>query len=144
MFMILLNGVPVIIGMGFIHVTLINIFAIIVEYNILKSRTQIRNLRLKTVLANMTSLVAGLIALVLISGSLGGGIFEMDGNLSTYDKFTLVLGLMGLFMVNVAIEFPVYSYRHDVEPKRRIFEVVLQANLWTNLPVFVIYGLLLL
>jgi hypothetical protein len=134
--MILLNGVPVIIGMGLVHVTIINIFAITVEYNILKSRTQIRNLRLKTVLANMTSLVAGLIAL-------NGDLFEMDGHLSAYYKFTLVAGLLGLFMVNVAIEFPVYSFRHEMEPKRRIFEVVLQANLWTNLPVFVVYGLLL-
>lgn len=132
--------------MGFAHVTFINIFAIIIEYNILKNRTQINRVGLRTILANLTSLIAGLVALVLIPESMNGNIFEMDGNLTPYDSFTLVIGLLGLFLMNVAIEFPVIivGQQFPKEMKLRIFNVVLFANLLTNLPVFLLYGLLML
>lgn len=132
--------------MGFAHVTFINLFAIIIEYNILKNRTQINRVGLRTILANLTSLIAGLIALVLIPESMNGNIFEMDGDLSSYDNFTLAVGLLGLFLVNVAIEFPVLivGQNFSKEMKLKIFNVVLFANLLTNLPVFLLYGLLML
>jgi hypothetical protein len=142
--MILLNGVPPIIGIGLLHVTIINIVAIFIEYSFIKKRHKIDKLIFRTILANLISLVIGLLVLVLIPDYMGGNIMRTDSPMTNFDRISLVAGLSGLFLVNVAIEYPGYiiGYKTNGSLFLGIFKTVLFANLLTNIPVFILYGLL--
>ena len=106
--MILLNGVAPIVGLGFFHVTVINVIAIIFEYFFIKKRHDINRLAIRTIMANVTSLIVGLILLLWIPNIMGGNIERTDSAMTSFDKISLVAGLLGLFVANVAIEYPAY------------------------------------
>lgn len=144
--MILLNGVPPIIGIGLLHVTVINIAAIFIEYYFIKNRHIINRLLLRTVLANLISLIIGLFVLVSLPDYMGGNIMRTDSGMTNFDKLTLAFGLFGLFLANVIIEFPAYlmGYKMNKAEVQNLFKTVLFANLLTNIPVFIVYGLLAL
>lgn len=144
--MILLNGLPPIIGLGLFHVTIINIVAILIEYYFINKRHRINKLAIRTIFANLLSLVVGLFVLVLIPDYMGGNIMHTESPLSNFDKVSLMMGLFGLFLANVIIEFPAYLIGQKGEKLQSasLFRTVLFANLLSNIPVFVLYGLLVI
>ena len=142
--MILLNGVAPIVGLGLAHVTVINIFAIVFEYTFIKKRHCIDNLALRAIVANLISLIAGLIVLLWIPNLIGGNIGRADGEMILIDKISLFSGLFGLFLANVVIEYPAYIIGLNARSRMTLglFKTVLIANVFSNIPVFILYGLL--
>jgi hypothetical protein len=140
--MILLNGVPPVVGIALFHVSIINVIAIIVEYFFIKRRHNIDWLLLRTIFANLISLLVGLFVLWLIPNSIGSNIFQTEVSLTNFDRISLAFGLGGMFLANVIIEFPAYIIGRKTNRLAviQVFKTVLFANLLTNIPVLFLYG----
>ena len=135
----LLNGVPVIVGLGLIHITLLNLIAIVIEYAFINSRVPRNRNLLRSIIANLLSVLIGFFVIITVPDFLGSeNLGHAEPELSRYDYFTLVIALIGCFLVNVLVEYPVYIFRSKVN-KRRMFFAVLIANFISNIPVFVLY-----
>lgn len=140
--MILLNGVPPIIGVGFIHVTIINLVAIAVEHHYLKRKLRLKGLKLRVILANCLSLVMGLVAMLTLSDVLPGVITRLGMDFYDFeDRLALLPSLLTLVVVNIVVEMPAYLFDQG-ENRARIALEVFKANLITNIPIVVLYGLL--
>jgi len=139
--MILLNGLPPILGATFFHVIVINILAIIIEYAIIKRRYKGSKLMLRVLLSNLISVIIGTIVVYNIPDLIGSGLGKPDDYIYTnYDKFALGLGLLGLFLSNVIIETPAYLIGIRVDKDiSKLITIIFVANLVTNIPVVLIY-----
>jgi hypothetical protein len=142
--MILLNGVAPILGATIIHVVIINIIAIFVEYAIIKRRFRDSKLMLRVVLSNLISVVVGSIVIYAIPDLMGAAIDKPDSYIyNNYDKLAVGAGLACLFLSNVLIETPAYLIGTTIVRKDvfGLISVIFLANLVTNVPVVLIYML---
>jgi hypothetical protein len=131
-------------GATLLHVIFINIFAIGVEYAILKRRFHASKLMLRVILSNLLSVLAGTIVIYTIPELIGGAVGRPDDYIYTnYDKFAMAVGLVCLFLSNVLIETPAYIVAAGVKMKDvwRLISLIFVANLVTNIPVIAIYML---
>jgi hypothetical protein len=141
--MVLLNGIPPILGISLLHVTALNIFAIVFEYWYIKRKHKISRLLLRSIVSNVLSLAAGLFVLYFIPDLMEGNIMRSDAEMNNHDRLSMVLGLTGLFLANLAVELPVYLLGKRTG-KASLTKTVFAANLISNLPVFFFYGLMML
>ncbi len=143
--MILLNGLAPIMGATFVHVVIINVLAIIVEYFFIKSRYNGRYLLLRVIIANLISALIGTIIVYSLPELIGGAVARPDTYIySNYDRFAMSIGMIGLFISNVAIETPAYLIGLKIDKGIwRLITIILIANLITNIPVVFIYMLIM-
>lgn len=142
--LVLLNGLPAMLGVTFVQVTLLNIFAIWLEFRILGHRLKINKLLLRCILSNLVSLIAGLIVFFIVPDLLHGMVFTPDDyHMTRYDIFTMYCGLTAMFLVNVLLEIPAYFlWNKDARgSSANIIKTVLIANIASNIPVFILYGI---
>ena len=139
--MILLNGLPVILGATIMHVFVINIIAILTEYLIIKRQYEGNRLILRVILANLISVVAGTFVVYLIPSAIGHPIAKPDDYIYTaQDQYALGLGLLVLFLSNVLLETPAYFIGlQRGYNRRKLLLTIFVANLVTNIPVCLIY-----
>lgn len=141
--MFLLNGIPVVAGMAMLHIVLLNLLAIAIEFGVIKKRETHKRILLRTIIANLASVLAGVMVLLWIPDLLGVNIESTEPELdSSRDRLALVAGMAGMFLVNVLIEYPFHiigSRSHA----GRMFMTILYANFFSNIPVFILYSLLM-
>lgn len=139
--MILLNGLPPILGATLFHIIFINIFAIIVEYLIIKRRYKGTRLLQRVIVSNLISLFIGIIVIYSIPDSIGGALARPDDyDYSNQDKLALAIRVFFLFLSNVIIETPAYVLGYKIENQFwRLVTIIFIANLVTNIPVLLIY-----
>lgn len=124
------------------HVTLINLVAISVEYKYLKRRLNLKGMLLRVILGNCLSLVLGLVAMLTISDLLPGDITRLGMEFyDVEDRIAMLPSLLGLVVVNIAVEIPAYLLDQS-ENRKHIAKEVFKANLITNIPIVILYGLL--
>lgn len=143
--MILLNGLAPIMGATLVHVVIINFLAIIIEYFFIKSKYNGRYLLLRVIVANLISVVVGTIVVYSLPELIGGAVGRPDTYIySNYDRFAMSIGMIGLFVSNVAIETPAYLIGLKIDKGIwKLIAIILIANLATNIPVVFIYMLLM-
>ena len=144
--MVLLNGLPPILGATILHVVLINLFAIAAEFYIIRSSFAGRYLLLRVIMANLFSVIVGTIVVFSLPELIGGAMGRPDDYIYTnYDRFAMSIGLTGLFISNVLLETPAYliglKFDRSIWPLIRIIFI---ANLITNIPVVAVYLLFML
>lgn len=139
--MILLNGLPPILGATIIHITIINVFAIIVEYLIIKTRYPGKRLLVRVIIANVVSVLAGTIVMLKIPDTIGGRFGAPDTYVYTlHDKISFAVRLSFLFITNVLIETPAYFFGLKVDKGFwQLIAVIFLSNVITNIPVLLIY-----
>ncbi|HAS39637.1 MAG TPA: hypothetical protein DCS93_04120 [Microscillaceae bacterium] len=139
--MILLNGLPPILGIAIIHVFIINFLAIIVEYLIIKPKYNGQYLLLRVIIANLISVIVGTIVVFSLPELIGHAIVRPDDYIyNNDDRFALVMGLIGLFISNVFLETPAYLIGLKIDKRAwKLVKKIFIANLITNIPVVVIY-----
>ena len=143
--MIILNGLAPIMGATLVHVVIINFLAIIVEYFFIKPRYNGRYLLLRVIVANLISVVIGTIVVYSLPELIGGAVARPDDyTYSNYDRFAISIGMIGLFISNVAIETPAYLIGLKIDKGIwGLIKIILVANLITNIPVVLIYLLIM-
>ncbi|MEL6534060.1 MAG: hypothetical protein AAFQ98_01545 [Bacteroidota bacterium] len=140
--MILLNGIPPVIGVGLLHVTVINVLAITFEYYYLKKKLNQDRLLLRTILANLISLAAGILVMFTLSDLLPGNISKLGMEYSSMeDRMAMIPSLAGLILANICLEIPAFLIRQDAEILKVTKHVII-ANLITNIPIVILYGML--
>ncbi|MEQ8477836.1 hypothetical protein [Fulvivirga sp.] len=143
--MILLNGLPPILGATFLHVVIINVLAIVVEYYFIKRRYYGSRLLLRVVLANLISVLIGSVIVLSVPELIGGATARPDSyEYNNYDKFAMLIGLICLFLSNVLVETPAYLFGIKISNETwNLINLILIANLITNIPVIIIYFLVI-
>lgn len=141
--MIFLNGLPTILGHTLLHVSFINILAIIFEYHYLKKNLNLNFLLTRTITANLASVIVGLIVMHTISDMVPGHITQLGNEyFSLKDRIAMIPSLLGLVTVNIIIEIP-FFFSEGIKSQKTIYQVTI-ANLITNIPLVILYGSLAL
>ena len=132
-------------GATFVHVVIINVLAIVIEYFLIKPKYQGRFLLVRVIGANLVSVVVGTIVVYSVPEMIGGAMARSDTYVfNNYDRFALCIGLVGLFLSNVAIETPAYLIGQRIDKNVwKLVKRILVANLITNIPVIFIYLLIM-
>ena len=139
--MIYLNGLPVIFGATLLHIAVINFMAIFIEYKIIKRKYVGSRLKLRVVMANLISVLAGTFVFYMIPENMNVMLAQMDQpDYVFWNKVALGLALLGLFLTNVIVETPAYLIGNKIDRStRRLLGTIFLANLITNIPVVLIY-----
>ncbi len=137
---ILLNGMSALFAFGIFQITALNFFAIMVENMILKSRYKYHRVLLRVIIANIVSVFAGLVVLYWIPEVMGANIQHSEGVEGSYNLFGLFMGIIGMFIANVLVEWPVYLINANFKEAFIILWQVFFANLISNIPVFLLYS----
>jgi|KBSSwiS6_1023812.scaffolds.fasta_scaffold06730_2 MFS family permease len=138
--MYLLNGLPAYLGVGFIHLTIINLIVIIVEWALLKRISKVSQVRAFYIaLANIVSALLSLIAASVITDNIGGNFWDGYINESR-SKRAFIIGLLLFILFTILIEAPFY-YLAIRKRKGFFFSLKLSAiiNMITNIPIAVYY-----
>lgn len=137
--MFLLNGIPVAAGMAILHIILLNFLAIFLEYSVIKKRETHKRILLRTMIANLASVLAGIFVFLRIPDLWGVNLESASLELHGIRDFLAILaGLTGMFIANVLIEYP-FQFIGSRSHAGRMFISVLYANLLSNIPVVILY-----
>lgn len=138
--MILLNGLPAYLGVGILHLTLINFIVIYIEAILLKKVSQINDYRFRyIVLANLISALLGILVASIITDKMGGNFW--DGNVNEMPlKRPFIIGLIMFILLTILIEAPFYFWalrKKKLFSSAFIYSIVI--NLITNIPIALYY-----
>ena len=139
--MILLNGIPAIFGASLFHAVFINIFVIMFEYRYLSLRLNMNRVLLRTIIANIISVLVGLIAFYASSSLVPGNVEHLGGDFpDSADKWALIPAMIALIATNILLELPAFLVAQKLG-WRKIVKPVVVANLITNIPIAMLYGM---
>ena len=138
--MLLLNGLPAYLGVGILHLTLINIVVILIEWILLRKISKISGLRgTFIVLANIFSAFFGLIVASIITDNIGGNFW--DGYIyEPKPRIAFITGLILFIFLTILIESPFYYWAMR---RQKNFPTSIKMSIWinliTNIPIAIFY-----
>jgi len=138
--MFLLNGLPAYLGVGIFHLTLINIFVIIIEWILLRKISKVSEFRgIFIVLANILSAFFGLIVASIITDNIGGNFW--DGYIhETKSRFAFIIGLILFIFFTILFESPFYYWAMRKQKNLLTsIKMSIWINLVTNIPIAIYY-----